>query len=428
MLLYNNRRLLRLLLQRQGSIFFRPETLLAGLVLAGLGAAVQHSIDSGWEYAPNIEHHYGFQAVGVGVTFAIVFRTQLAWGRFWEAVTHLHMMYSKWMDAFAQFQAFAEITAKAAFEEGDRARADLLWQKQLRMKWNFALLSAFAAERLSRGDNERMKDDGFERIRSRISMRVEDERCAASLPKFVERRHFKRDSMYDAYPVFEVPSKDQQELLVRSYDHVATVMYWIVWDLADAMKHLDIAAPIQSRMYQELSNGMLGFCNCQKVADVPFPMPYAQLLGWLLIGFSCFIPVYVTIFTGSYIVGPILCFILFMSLWSLNEVAMELENPFGQDANDIPLLDFHLRFTDVLAEICHSNHHAMLSVALANVQGKGLDLSDRGCLNVKGLRVKLTRQGIGRRHPQPGHHPLRSGPACGEHAKAFARCSRPRAY
>ena len=95
MLLYNNRRLLRLLLQRQGSIFFRPETLLAGLVLAGLGAAVQHSIDSGWEYAPNIEHHYGFQAVGVGVTFAIVFRTQLAWGRFWEAVTHLHMMYSK---------------------------------------------------------------------------------------------------------------------------------------------------------------------------------------------------------------------------------------------------------------------------------------------------------------------------------------------
>lgn len=33
-------------------------------------------------------------------------------------------------------------------------------------------------------------------------------------------------------------------------------MYWIIWDLADAMKDIDIAPPIQSRMYQELSNGM----------------------------------------------------------------------------------------------------------------------------------------------------------------------------
>ncbi|CAE7480487.1 unnamed protein product [Symbiodinium natans] len=146
------------------------------------------------------------------------------------------------------------------------------------------------------------------------------------------------------------------------------VMYWIVWDLADSMSRLDIAAPIQSRMYQELSNGMLGFCNCLKVADVPFPMPYAQLLGWLLIGFSCFIPVYVVIFTGSPVVGPILCFILFTSLWCLNDVAMELENPFGQDANDIPLLDFHLRFTDVLADICHANHHAMLCQPFMGVE------------------------------------------------------------
>ena len=46
------------------------------------------------------------------------------------------------------------------------------------------------------------------------------------------------------------------------------------------------------RMYQELSNGMLGFYNCLKIADVPFPLPYAQLLGLLLIAFSCLIPFY----------------------------------------------------------------------------------------------------------------------------------------
>ena len=85
---------------------------------------------------------------------------------------------------------------------------------------------------------------------------------------------------------------------------------------------------------------MLGFNNCLKIADVPFPLPFAQLLGLLLatcmslrplflglqallfyltadftavafrhlaeVSFSAFIPVYVINFTGSPIAGPIL--------------------------------------------------------------------------------------------------------------------------
>ena len=81
-------------------------------------------------------------ALGVAVTFAIVFRTQLAWnrplsplkifkalllwlgyrGRYWEAVTQLHVMYSKWADAYSQFQGFAEVTLKAA-KAGPRLRS-----------------------------------------------------------------------------------------------------------------------------------------------------------------------------------------------------------------------------------------------------------------------------------------------------------------
>ena len=93
----------------------------------------------------------------------------------------------------------------------------------------------------------------------------------------------------------------------------------------------------------------------QEMMDVILP----QTVRW---------PRYVVIFTGSPIAGPILCFILFVTLWCLNEVAKELENPFGQDANDIPLLDFHLRFTDVLADACNANHHAMLCQPLMGVQ------------------------------------------------------------
>ena len=43
---------------------------------------------------------------------------------------------------------------------------------------------------------------------------------------------------------------------------------------------------------EELSNGMLGFNNCLKIADVPFPLPFAQLLGLLLVAFSLLIPMH----------------------------------------------------------------------------------------------------------------------------------------
>merc|ERR1712046_48219 len=116
-------------------------------------------------------------------------------------------------------------------------------------------------------------------------------------------------------------------------------------------KDLVIAPPIQTRMYQELSNGMLGFNQCVKLADVPFPFPYAQILTILLTMYVCWIPVYVVTFTQSFYVGAIMSFTIFQGVWGLNETAKELENPFGIDVNDVTLIDFHLRFVDVCEEI-----------------------------------------------------------------------------
>lgn len=55
-------------------------------MVAGLGVLVQYWLDSGLDPSPEIFHHYGFQALGAGVTFSIVFRTQLAWNRYWEVL------------------------------------------------------------------------------------------------------------------------------------------------------------------------------------------------------------------------------------------------------------------------------------------------------------------------------------------------------
>jgi len=73
---------------------------------------------------------------------------------------------------------------------------------------------------------------------------------------------------------------------------------------------LKVPPPILSRVFQTISRGQVNLANCKKITYTLFPMPYAQLISALLL------------------------------VWSLNYVAAELELPFGDDHNDLPLEEF----------------------------------------------------------------------------------------
>jgi predicted membrane chloride channel (bestrophin family) len=385
MLLYNNRNFWRLVLAFHGSIFLRYDNVTMGFILAGVAAILQSLIDDGSEFAPDLPHHYGMHALGTVVTFAVVFRTQLGWQRYWEANTQLHFMYSKWGDAYSQFLAFSSVSiAKASTEGGD--------EKRIRLKDiieavtnNFILLSAISTHRLTHGDMSRMEEsvkvvpwsqkvvkrEALQRdskdnnplpdftvlqreegARIKEGVSVPDVVTPASSMTSSIRSSIDRIQNWESpYPIRADPSDEEKALLQKSTDRTAVVNYWLLRDLAKISKDLCIAPPIQTRMYQELSNGMLGFNQCVKLADVPFPFPYAQILTVLLAFYVCFIPVYVVVFTQSMIVGPIMAFALFQGIWGLNETAKELENPFGIDVNDVTLVDFHLRFMEVCDEV-----------------------------------------------------------------------------
>lgn len=367
MLLYCNRSFWRVVLQRHGSIFLRKDISVFSLVLATAAAGLQYLIDSDSVVAPDLPHHYGMHALGVVVAFAVVFRTNLGWQRYWESVTQLHFMYSKWADAYTQMYAFAQVTIEQTEAKGGAGSVEKVGRVKAileSLERNFGILSALSADRLAHGDLQRMEKrmemaTWREQISLRKDMRGHDITGATDLPEFMSRRKNSRSHVQQplgqewqmTYVVKEVPSEAETSALARSTDRVNMVMYWIVHGLAAISKDLDIAPPIQSRMYQELSNGMLGFSNCMKIADVPFPFPYAQLLTYILVVYAFFIPVYIVCFTKSMIAGPMLTFLLFQGIWGVNEVAKEIENPFGTDVNDISLADFHARFIDVLAEI-----------------------------------------------------------------------------
>merc|ERR1712190_260802 len=115
--------------------------------------------------------------------------------------------------------------------------------------------------------------------------------------------------------------------------------------------HLATPPPILSRVFQELSNGALGFNQAVKLSDVPFPFIFAQLLTLTILCFAIVSPIAFTVITGLSWFTPVISSITVTSFIALNQLAMELENPYGDQANTVPVMDLHERFVEGLVEL-----------------------------------------------------------------------------
>jgi predicted membrane chloride channel (bestrophin family) len=383
MLLYCNKSHIKIIFCWYGSVFWNKEQFGRALLVACITAFLQYLSSIGSELAPEIPDMFAMNALGVVVGLAAVFRTNLGWARYWEAATQVHFMYSKWGDAYSQIFAFATVTLDrllAANDEDSHVKVHRVGECLDRLLRNFTFMSAIATDGLAHSDTQRMDhrvNNGVSwqrQIVRREDLTREDLTEATKLPTFIgsmgenEGRHCSmapetpNDWAQMQYIVKENLKEEELQCLESSSDRPSLIMYWIIHDLAEISTDLVIAPPIQSRMYQELSNGMLALNQAQKIADVPFPFLYAQLLSILIACYSCFIPVYISVLTQSFIAGPILALVLFQGVWCINLIATQMDNPFGNDSNDIPLVDFHDRFLDLCTEV-HVGHKVKLAAA-----------------------------------------------------------------
>merc|ERR1711920_220248 len=141
------------------------------------------------------------------------------------------------------------------------------------------------------------------------------------------------------------------EALRASKHRVNLVLLWINELATSLHSRVDTPAPILSRVFQELSNGALGYNQAEKLSDVPFPFVFAQLLALMILFFALCSPLAFTLLTGESWLTPLISATVVVSFWALNEIAKELENPFGNDANTVPLVDAHERFVEFVAEM-----------------------------------------------------------------------------
>ena len=122
----------------------------------------------------------------------------------------------------------------------------------------------------------------------------------------------------------------------------------------DGGKHIpnQVAASMSSRIFElqasgAISNEQLIILNgdvqqftdicggCERIKKTPIPYSYSAFIKKFIFIYVITLP-FGWVFSLGYFVVPIVPFILYV-LASLELIAEEIENPFGQDANDLPV-------------------------------------------------------------------------------------------
>jgi hypothetical protein len=103
---------------------------------------------------------------------------------------------------------------------------------------------------------------------------------------------------------------------------------------------LKIPPPILSRVFQTISRGQVNLANCKKMTSTLFPFPYAQLIAVLCAAFSMITPFVMCAVCSDAHWAFIFTLVPVFGIFAMNQVAKELEMPFGEDPNDLPLIEF----------------------------------------------------------------------------------------
>eukprot|EP01025_Chloroclados_australasicus_P030869 TRINITY_DN3106_c0_g1_i1.p1 TRINITY_DN3106_c0_g1~~TRINITY_DN3106_c0_g1_i1.p1 ORF type:complete len:491 (-),score=51.58 TRINITY_DN3106_c0_g1_i1:2910-4268(-) len=136
-------------------------------------------------------------------------------------------------------------------------------------------------------------------------------------------------------------------------ERVHTCMNWVHQFIMERRMQggLKIEPPIITRLYQVFSEGMLGFEQCRKFSDTPFPFPWAQAVLVFLIAYTLTVPFVISAFVKSTWLACVITFMAVATYWTLNEVARDLEDPFWYDPNDLPLAYYQYAFNERLIVI-----------------------------------------------------------------------------
>jgi predicted membrane chloride channel (bestrophin family) len=354
-----------LALRRQGSVLYRSLPIgIASVILTYLSGwlRVNESVNVRW-WAATIEHPLGFQMFGILFAFIITHRVQRSLDRWWTGLKDVFEMQSIWHESFMVIMCYAKDRllvlqtelrecgvedAKCIELNEEIEKVKLLVHTMIH--W-FTLASSLALGTLKHGEQGALSqtqcvNDSFDWIYEAGTYDRSGRRNSRTFSDYTMTTGFGGIAR-NGPPTFGFLgglTTAEHKQLIRVEERAIVVLQWIYEGIItiDREGLLKMPPPVQARVHAKLSEGLQHYHDAYTIASVPYPFPLAQLSMFFMGIFTILTPIVVEKFTQSQsgLLTPILAFILTVGYWGLNRVADELENPFGEDANDLPLLDF----------------------------------------------------------------------------------------
>eukprot|EP00927_Polykrikos_kofoidii_P072086 TRINITY_DN6823_c0_g1_i1.p1 TRINITY_DN6823_c0_g1~~TRINITY_DN6823_c0_g1_i1.p1 ORF type:complete len:618 (-),score=61.58 TRINITY_DN6823_c0_g1_i1:42-1706(-) len=252
--------------------------------------------------------------------FLIVFRTTQSYQRFWAGCTLHCRMGAEWFDALSSAVAFSRNR-----QDSNPSQATEFQNKAVRL---MSMLHAATLAEL----------EGSGGAESPLSL----------------GQPFR-------YELIDVGGFDEWTLkyIIESSCKVELIFQWLQQLMTEGADSgvLNMPPPIISRIFQEMANGMVLFEEAYRIAAVPIPFPYAQVCNLLLFVHWLLVPFLTCQHVPTIVWAFVLSFIQVFFFWTLNLISLQLENPFGFDANDLDGCQLQQDFNRQLLSIC--SHRGM---------------------------------------------------------------------
>jgi predicted membrane chloride channel (bestrophin family) len=234
--------------------------------------------------------------------FILVFRTSQSYNRFWISATSVNAMKTQWFEAASSLIVFIEMSKGA--------QKDIAEFKHKVVRF-FSLLHASAL-----GAIASLEDENF--------------------------------------PIIDIQGWDRNDLMViwhkRDVDRAEIIYRWVQAAIVQSLSSglLNVPPPILTRVFQQMEAGMVQFNLVLQIMTIPFPFPYAQVCIVLNLVYMGFTPLVMCTWSSQPWSASLFTFICIVCVYVVDLIATELENPFGDDTNDLPVHDFHRDFNGLL--------------------------------------------------------------------------------
>jgi len=294
------------IIRLRGSVF--PKAFILSLPNAAL-AFLLHLYCRQEETSDGILSMNGVQTLWAGYSsvlgFLIVFRNNQAYTRFWEGATLINQIRGEWFNAVSSLVAFCN-SAPDYTERVDDFKGTLICLASMLYCSALQQVCELTDNTLEIIDNHNLDPDSLQ------FMQGCNDRC-------------------------EIILQWMQRLIVES----------------DETETVKVSPPLLTRAFQELSRGIVNLNNARKIKDTPFPFPYAQMITAMMIVHWVTTPVIASQMIESQVLAPLACFCVTFAFWCLLYIAQEIDQPFGDDANDLPLREMMQDFNTSLLNLMH---------------------------------------------------------------------------